>query len=327
MRNYVEDFTKHLEEAKAIGSKIVFNEAKYQFSNILISGLGGSGIGGTIISQQLAGELKIPVNVNKDYGIPAFVDSKTLFIACSYSGNTEETVEAVEMAEQRNAEIAIITSGGKLLEIAKTKGYNYILMPSGFPPRAAFGFSFPQLYFMLEKYGLIDASFISAINNSIQLIDKNEESIKKEAAEITEKLFGKIPVIYAVADSEGVAVRFRQQINENSKMLCWHHAIPEMNHNELVGWAGGNQELAVVIFRNENDYQRNQTRIEINKEIFLKYTSNITEIYSKGNSILERALYHVHLGDWISVLLAEKKQIDPVEVNVIDFLKGSLANS
>ena len=108
-------------------------------------------------------------------------------------------------------------------------------------------------------------------------------------------------------------------------MLCWHHVIPEMNHNELVGWVNKNEDLAVVIFRNEDDYYRNQKRIEISKTVFKKYTSTVIEIHSKGNSKLERALYLIHLGDWISYLLAEKNGVDVVEVDVITHLKNELS--
>ena len=123
---------------------------------------------------------------------------------------------------------------------------------------------------------------------------------------------------------EPVAVRLRQQLNENSKILCWHHVIPEMNHNELVGWRNEDQNLAVIIFRNEDDYDKIQKRIEINKSIFEKYTSNLFEIYSIGENDIEKAMYFIHLGDWISYFIAELREMDATEVNVIDFLKSEL---
>ena len=325
MKQYVEDFTAHLSKAVTIGNSVNFNTTGKSFENILICGLGGSGIGGTIIAQLLAPKLNIPVLVNKDYHIPAFVNEKTLVIASSYSGNTEETLEMLAQAEKKNAEIAVVSSGGKLIEICKEKNYNFIQIPEGFPPRAAFGLSFPQLFYVLHKYGIIDASFEQEIQSSIDLLNQKEEAIKTEAHTLAQKLLNKIPVIYSAAPFEGVSVRFRQQLNENSKMLCWHHALPEMNHNELVGWAGGNDNLAVVFFRNESDYYRTQKRVEINKEIIAKHTPYIFEIYSKGDTDLIRTLYLVHFGDWVSVYLAEMKNIDPVEVNVITYLKGELA--
>jgi glucose/mannose-6-phosphate isomerase len=121
-----------------------------------------------------------------------------------------------------------------------------------------------------------------------------------------------------------VAVRFRQQLNENSKVLCWHHVIPEMNHNELVGWAGGSEEFAVVLFRDSAEYERNAYRIQLNKDIITRYTPHYTEIGTEGNSYLEKAFYLVHVGDWISVELASLRGVDAVEVNVINFLKAEL---
>jgi glucose/mannose-6-phosphate isomerase len=122
-----------------------------------------------------------------------------------------------------------------------------------------------------------------------------------------------------------VATRFRQQVNENAKMLCWHHVIPEMNHNELVGWRTENNDLAVILFRNSTDLDRIQARMEINKQTIAAYTDTIVEVWSKGNSNLERALYLIHLGDWVSFFLGEKKGVDIIEVKVIDHLKGELA--
>jgi len=109
-------------------------------------------------------------------------------------------------------------------------------------------------------------------------------------------------------------------------VLCWHHIIPEMNHNELVGWTQKNDNLAVLIFLDRDEYSRNLARVEINKEVIKKYAASVTEVYSKGNSAIEKAIYFIHLGDWISVLLAEARGIDATEVNVINQLKSKLAN-
>ena len=142
---------------------------------------------------------------------------------------------------------------------------------------------------------------------------------------MAERLTGKIPIIYAVDTMEPVAVRLRQQINENAKMLCWHHVIPEMNHNELVGWTEKHQDKAVVYLRNKDDYKRNQIRMDINQKIISQYTDNTVEIYSKGNSFIEKALYLVHLGDWVSWYLSEMQGVDAIQIKVIDYLKAELA--
>lgn len=325
MRGLIEDFTLHITESLNISEAATLNPFNGKINNVLICGLGGSGIGGSIISQIVAQDAKCPITINKDYKIPGFVNENTLVVCCSYSGNTEESLEMLAQAQAENAIIACVTSGGKLEEIAKENNYNHIIIPGGHPPRGAFGFGFPPIFYLLSHYNIISNDYISQFKNAVSTINAEQENIINEAQEATEKLFNKIPVIYSDANYEGAAVRFRQQINENSKMLCWHNVIPEMNHNELVGWTKKNDDLAVVIFRNDDDYFRTQKRMEVNKTVFEKYTSTIIEIYSKGNSQLEKALYLVHIGDWISLLLGEKKGIDITEVNVITYLKGELA--
>jgi glucose/mannose-6-phosphate isomerase len=325
MQELIKSFTKHITESISISKSASLAPFSGKIGNVLICGLGGSGIGGTIIAQVVAQDANCSITINKDYKIPAFVNETTLVLCCSYSGNTEESLEMLEQAQAKGATIACITSGGKLEEIAISKGYNHIIIPGGNPPRAAFGLAFPTLFFMLNHYNIISNNYVDQFNNAIATINTEEENIINEAKAVTKKLVDKIPVIYADANYEGVAVRFRQQINENAKMLCWHHAIPEMNHNELVGWRTKNEDLAVVILRNEDDYFRTQKRMEVNKTVFKKYTSTIIEIYSKGNSPLEKSLYLIHLGDWISYFLGMKNGVDITEVDVITKLKSELA--
>jgi glucose/mannose-6-phosphate isomerase len=325
MKSLVAGFPGQLKEAIEIGSKAELKGQSNAINNIVITGLGGSGIGGTIVSEIVSGECPVPITVNKDYFLPAFVGKNTLVIICSYSGNTEETIQALEAAMKKSAMIACITSGGKIGEIAKENKFDTITIPGGMPPRACLGYSLVQLFFLLNKYKLIGGEFLTQLNNSIALLESENKNIIAEATSITDFLSGKIPVIYAVDGFNGVATRFRQQINENSKMLCWHNILPEMNHNELVGWAGNYENLAVIILRNKTDFTRTQARLEISKEVFSKYTKSVKELWSKGNSNLERSLYLIHLTDYVSVMLAEKKKIDAMEVNIINHLKGELS--
>ncbi|MBI45440.1 MAG: bifunctional phosphoglucose/phosphomannose isomerase [Candidatus Marinimicrobia bacterium] len=325
MKDYINDFTNHLKEATSIGEGVGFYKSHKEFNNILICGLGGSGIGGTIINDVFYSKIEIPISSTKDYKIPNFVNEKTLVIASSYSGNTEETLTALKKCKKRNAEICIITSGGDLEKIAKINKYNCINIPSGGPPRAMFGYSFVQIFYVLLYYNIIDDSFKEEIKKSITLLDLEKENIKKEAKNIAKKLFQKTPVIYVANGFEGVAIRFRQQINENSKALCWHHVIPEMNHNELLGWRTNVHDLAVLFFRNNLDLHKNQIRIEINKKVIAKYTNNITEIWSQGDSKIQNTLYHINIGDWISWYLSELNEVDAIEIEVINFLKEELS--
>ena len=325
MNDYINDFTNHLSEAIEIANNTNLTSCTKEIRNVLICGLGGSGIGGTIVSDIVSSKVNIPIAATKDYSIPNFVNEHTLVIANSYSGNTEETLYALEKCQARGAEIAVITSGGKLKTIAEENKYNKIIIPGNQPPRAMFGYAFTELFFMLNHYGIIDDSFKSDFDKAITLIDTEKMDIQKQAMDLAKRMHKQTPVIYVAKGFEGVAVRFRQQLNENSKMLCWHNVIPEMNHNELLGWRTNVDGLAVVYFRNKCDYDRNQIRMDINKKVISKFTSNITEIWSKGDSLIENSLYHIVLGDWTSWYLSEMNNVDAIEIDVINFLKSELA--
>ncbi len=327
MKNLVLAFPTQLQEALIIGKNHRFVTEKKAFDNVVVTGLGGSGIGGSIVQNYANDKLAIPFIVNKDYFIPSFVGKKSLVIVCSYSGNTEETLSAMQQAIKAKATVMCITSGGKVAEIAAKKGYDCILVPAGMPPRSCLGYSLVQILFVLHHFGLIDDKFEKEITTTYKQMTAGEAETQKKAKAIAKKINGKLPIIYSSPAYEGVAIRFRQQINENSKMLCWHAVIPEMNHNELVGWRDDANDKAVIILRNEDDYERVQTRMEINKKVIKKFTSTIIEINSEGKSYWEKAFYLIHLTDWVSVYLADLRKLDATEVAVIDFLKGSLAKS
>lgn len=324
MKSLVQNFTNQLREAKAIAEKAVISESK-NIKNILITGLGGSGIGGTIISELISDSCSVPVSINKDYFLPAFVDASTLVIVSSYSGNTEETLSALQIAISKKAQIVCITSGGKVLEFAKQHQFDFIEIPGGKPPRSCIGFGLVEMIKVFVAKGFADKKLFSDLEKSIALLDTENESIKTEAKKIAERLVNKFPILYSLGSCEGTVVRFRQQINENSKMLCSHHAFPEMNHNELVGWTIKNDALVVVTFHTSFDYARTKKRYEVCKPIFEKYSSGVIDITAKGESKLEQFFYLINIGDWISCYIADLRGIDPVEVNVIDYLKAELS--
>lgn len=326
MDSLVERFVPQLREALEIGKNAVIRPTAEEIRNVFLSGLGGSGIGGNFVQDFVREELKIPFVVGKSYEIPAFVGAGTLAIASSYSGNTEETLSALDKMLTTGARVVCVASGGKLIDIAKEKGLDYIKVPDNWPsPRACLGYSIVQQLYILHKLGLISERATESINSAAMLLEVEADDIRKKASMIAEMLHGKTPVIYINDRMEAAAVRLRQQINENAKMLCWHHVIPEMNHNELVGWRDQRADLAVIWLRNHDDYSRTAIRTDINKEIVEHYTQTSIEVFSKGKSQIEKAMWLVHLGDWVSVYLAELRNVDPVEIKVIEFLKGELA--
>lgn len=212
-----------------------------------------------------------------------------------------------------------------MLEIAQKRGLDHIVIPGGNPPRTMLAYSLTQQFFVLHHFGIIGDGFEGAINTAALMLERDKAEIQAEAKRITDAIFQKRVIIYSEAATEAVCIRFRQQLNENSKELCWHHAIPEMNHNELVGWAGGDKNMAVVIFRHKTDHERSQVRMEINKTVFEKYTPHILDVWSKGDTAIARQLYLINLGDWVSWYLSEKKGVDASEIAVINHLKSALA--
>jgi glucose/mannose-6-phosphate isomerase len=326
MDKMIARFPEQLEEALRIAEKVSLNKHTSPLRSVLISGLGGSGIGGNFVQDLVRAEIKLPIVVNKGYGAPAWVNKHTLAICSSYSGNTEETLATFEQLLGAGAKIVCVTSGGKLLDLAKQHGVDYVQVPGGWSsPRACLGYSVVTQLGVLRGAKLISSRIFRQIGAAQKLLVKDQADIRKRAEKLAVFLFEKTPVLYIADHMESVAMRWRQQINENAKMLCWHNVIPEMNHNELVGWRNNRPDVAVIWLRNRDDFPRTAVRMTINKEIVEHLCNTSVEVYSKGKSLAEKALYLVHLGDWMSYYLALAREVDPVEIKVIDYLKAELA--
>ncbi len=326
MLDMVKRFPAQMLEAIQIGEKAEIHPLVIEANHVYVTGMGGSGIGADFVAKFIQEECNLPYLVNKTYFAPAYINAKSIVIASSYSGNTEETLSNVKQCIAQEARVICIASGGKLIELAKQKGLDYILVPNNWTsPRACLGYSLVAQLFILYKLGLISDKFKAELMASIDQLNFESESIQEKAKHLANSLANKTLVIYSTERIEPVAVRLRQQINENAKRLCWHHVIPEMNHNELVGWREARAEIAVIFLRNSDDFSRNEHRIELSKEIVGHYCGSSIELYSKGNSLIEKCLYLVHLLDYTSVYLADINKVDATEVKVIDYLKSELS--
>jgi len=325
MMDLVDKLPQQLTEALAIGEAATLPKTNRTISNIVVSGLGGSGIGANMVYDLLGSQITVPFTVNKDYGIPAFVNENTLFIACSYSGNTEETLSALQLAMEKGALITSITSGGKLATLAEEHSFGCIKIPGGMPPRACLGYSLVQQMFTLNHFGIVNNSFVDEIEDAIELLSEKKEEIKSYSKQIASELKDKTPVLYVPDGYEALAVRWRQQINENSKMLCWHHVLPEMTHNEILGWRFESDNIAPIFFDTDTVNPRTRKRIELTKQVVEKYVPNIYEMDVNGGSKIVKTLYWNYIGDWLSVYLAEERGVVAIEIDVINYLKGELA--
>jgi glucose/mannose-6-phosphate isomerase len=325
MSSLIAAFPQNLTDALAIAREVKLSIPADGIRNVVICGMGGSGIGGRIVAQWISSTCPVPILSLQDYEVPAFVGKDTLVIGSSYSGNTEETLIAAEECRRRGARFIGICSGGKMEDFCRNNDYDVIIVPGGNPPRTAIAFSIVQLTAIFSQLGFAEGIALQQIESARGLIVSGQEAIKAEAHEIAERMCGKVPVVYASADYEGVAVRAKQQFNENSKMIGWMHVVPEMNHNELVGWGGGDDRYAALFLQTGDLNKRNSRRFDISVEIVRKKTGNVIIAEAKGDNKIERSLYLINLVDWTSLYLSELKNGDPIEIEVIDYLKDELS--
>jgi glucose/mannose-6-phosphate isomerase len=334
MYSMLRSFPRQIEDAVRIGkqSKIPFK--KTGVSSLVVTGLGGSAIGGDLLRSYVQSELKVPFVVNRNYTLPDFVDHHTLVIVSSYSGNTEETIASYIEARKRKAKIMCITSDGEIAKMARKYRHPLITIPRGLPPRTALGYSFFPLLEMLSKLNFISRKS-KDIRETVSLLKKKSAVYsvvngKNPAVELAKQLYTKCPIVYSGAEKfDVVNLRWRGQIAENAKSLAFGNVIPEMNHNELVGWKAlrrmMEEDLAVVFLRDGHDHPRVKVRMEITKGIVEQYASRVIEVKSEGKSLLARMFSLIYLGDWMSFYLAVLNGIDPTPVRVIDYLKGELS--
>lgn len=329
-------FPAQVEEALAIGHAARLPRAPRGITSIVLTGLGGSAIAGDLLRSYLAGTLDVPLVVNRHYTLPAFVGRGTLVLVSSYSGNTEETNAAHRAALRRGAKIVCISSGGTTSKLAARHRTPLITIPGGLPPRGALGYSFFPLLLALTRMGLVP-SRAREIAETVALLKVQVKSFSDPGTEanpalaIAQMLDRRIGVIYAAADLlEPVATRWRGQLEENAKTLAFSHSLPEMNHNEIVGWqvlSDAMKEMQVIFLRDSDDHPRVQTRIDITRSLLLPFTGRITEVWSQGVGRLARMFSLVQLADWVSLYLAVTHGVDPMPVTAIDRLKKALADT
>jgi len=332
MRALLTGFPHQVEDAVRIGREASLLALKGKPSAIIVSGLGGSAIGGDLLRSYLSDQLGIPFLVNRYYALPKHVGPSTLVVISSYSGNTEETIASYHDAMKKKAQIICFTSGGEIASLAKKNRQTLVILPKGYPPRAALGYSFFPMLLSLSRYKIIPSQD-AAIRETVALLRKLSVRYrltgqKNPALELAKQLYNKLPVIYSSTErTDAVNLRWRGQLAENAKILAFGHVFPEMNHNELVGWKVLRrlmEEIAVVYLHDKEDHQRVTLRMEVARGIIGEYASKIVDVHSEGRSRLARTFSLIHLGDWLSFYLSMFNGMDPTPVNVIDYLKRQL---
>ena len=298
-------------------------------SQIVICGMGGSAVSGDYLRTYLEKVLNLPIIIQRNYNIPAFVSKNTLLILISYSGNTEETISCLIAALKKSAKIVGIGSGGNLADFCKNHNLPFFPIPSGFQPRASFPLLFFPLLKILDTMNLIPYDQ-SAIDETISIFRQMRQEFHIErpttdnqAKQIAQKLHRRIPVIWSPFGC--IANRMKCQLNENSKILAMAEELPELNHNHIVGlesWTEDNPFI-VIAFRFQAEHPNVKLRFEITKEIVGKKVEFV-EIAARGRNLLSQLFSATYFGDYISMYLAILNNQDPNTVDSIVYLKQQL---
>ena len=328
------DFPDHIQAAVTIGDNISFNHAYNGIQNIVLAGMGGSAIGGDVVRLLAKNELNIPMVVSRNYTLPNWVNKKTLVICSSYSGNTEESIAAFDQAQDRGAQIIGITTGGSLMERMHNLKMDVLAIPSGLQPRAALALSFVPILYLLNKVNLVGSDTINELNCAVDLLNLKrdqygEEIVENPTYKLAQKIYKTLPIIYGENEATSIlAVRWKNQLNENAKMLAFHNELPEMNHNEIVGWENNSElinQLSVIWLTDEGDHPQIAARQEVTREIIGDLPRYHEVVSVDGGSKVERLIHMIHFGDWVSFWCAILHGTDPTPVIKIDKLKRILS--
>jgi glucose/mannose-6-phosphate isomerase len=301
------------------------------YENIVFAGMGGSALAASL-SLSWPG-YQLPFEVCRSYDIPAYVSDKTLFIASSYSGNTEETLSALAQAEDRGAKITVISSGGKLAEIAREKNYPLAELPSGYQPRMAVLYNFRALVTILGKVGLINDEHWAELNSAMDYMKSEVDSLlptvptsKNPAKQLAQELMGNSIVVYSGPKLSPIAYKWKINFNENAKNVAWCNQYPEFNHNEFLGWVSHPVEkpYKVIDIRSNLEHERVQKRFEISERLLSGKRPHPEVVTPEGDTLLKQLLLTMQLGDFVSLYLALLNGLNPTPVDLIEKLKAAL---
>lgn len=325
-------FPRHWREAMDFTRDVEWEIDKSRIRSVCFAGMGGSSIGADLVRAYAINSCPVPVSVVRDYEIPAWVNENTLYVSCSFSGNTEETLSTLEAARKRGAQLFAVTSGGRLLVEASREGFGYVKVPGGFPYRAALGYTFVPLFRLFQYLGYTPEGE-DALEETARLLEKQmtlySNPEENRALSLAEDMLDTLPIIYAGSElTDPVAWRWRTQMEENAKTLSFGNRFPEMTHNEIVGWEQITHltgRLSVLMLQDREDNPRVTQRMKIVRDLIEDQTVFVTRVGSLGNSRLARQFSLVQLGDWISVYRALLDEVDPTPIAKIDLLKNRLA--
>jgi glucose/mannose-6-phosphate isomerase len=300
-------------------------------AGLVVAGMGGSAIGGALARAALSDHATRPIFVTRAYGLPPWTTPDTMVLCASYSGNTEETLACYESAGALGARRTVATTGGRLAEMARADGVPVIPLPGGFQPRAAVAYMTVAALEVAALCGAgprLTSEIDVAASHSEQLVaewgpDAPEDSLAKE---IARGLHGTTPVIAGAGLTAPIAYRWKTQINENAKQPAFMHELPELDHNEIVGWEGANDvgRFSAVFLDDSDAHPRVKTRMDLTEQLIVGQAAASFHLETRGQTTVERVTSLVLLGDLVSIYMAVLRGVDPGPVKVIEELKRAL---
>lgn len=337
---YIHD--KDAQDALGIASKqpdqllhqfdITWQPEPYQFENIVYAGMGGSSLAAAL-SLSWPG-YRVPFEICRQYNIPSYVSNKTLFIASSYSGNTEETLSAIAQAEQKNSTIIVIAGGGELQRIAEEKGYEFILMPKAEQPRYAVLYNLSALYQLFSKTDLLCESVSSShlqqvaefLNSHISNLIPTVQTTSNPAKKLAQEIMGKSAVVYSGPFLAPAAYKWKISFNENAKNVAWQGTLPEFSHNEFIGWSSHptNKPYAIIDLQSSYEHPQIKKRFEVSERLLSGKRPHPNDIHAEGDTPLEQLLWTVIMGDFTTIYLGLLNGVNPTPVDLVEKMKKEL---
>jgi glucose/mannose-6-phosphate isomerase len=301
-------------------------------AGLVVAGMGGSAIGGALARAALGDHVSRPIFVTRAYGLPTWTTPDTMVLCASYSGETEETLACYESAGALGAKRTVVTTGGRLAEMARADGVPVIPLPGGFQPRAAVAY---MIVAALEVAALCGAG--SRLTSEIDVAASHTEQLVAEwgpdapegslAKELARGLHGTIPVIAGAGLTTPIAYRWKTQFNENAKQPAFWHELPELDHNEIAGWEGAPElgRFSAVFLDDSDAHPRVKERMALTEQLIADNAAASFRLETRGETAIERVISLVLLGDLVSIYLATLRGVDPGPVKLLDELKSALA--
>jgi glucose/mannose-6-phosphate isomerase len=301
---------------------------------VVFAGMGGSALAALIIKDWLGSTLRVPFEIVRTYDIPGSVDDQTLVIASSYSGNTEETISCLQQARDRSAQVAVVASGGKLIDIARHQSIAHVVLPSGVQPRMAVIYSLRAVIALLVNFGIVQKSVLEEVAYASDFLREESEkwvasvtTDKNEAKQLALLAVGKTPVVYGGPLTAALAYKWKISWNENAKNVAFWNQYPEFNHNEFIGWTSHPIEKPFIVFDLISSHEHPQVlrRFEISDRLLSGQRPKSNVVNLRGESLLHQLLWGCILADFVSIYVAILNGVDPVPVPLIEKLKTELA--